>query len=308
METVEFKGLRLSRLMLGTAQFGMRYGIANSKGQPSYAEVKSILSAAVDAGVNCLDTASAYGESEATIGKALHELGMEKRFFVVTKTAPLTTEELSSPSLAEKSIRCSVEKSLRLLRLESLPLVLFHREADFAYVETLEKLRGEGLVQHFGMSCETWSRSVLDKLSTGKVEALQLPASILDRRYLKMGAASAASKLKAPVFIRSVFLQGLLLMPEPSVPEGLKAVIPVRRRLAELAAEAEISISELALRYILSQEGVSCVAMGIDDACQLRENLALFERGNLSADILKRIEDEVPALPDEIVSPSRWRK
>ncbi|NCC93899.1 MAG: hypothetical protein EOM10_11550, partial [Opitutae bacterium] len=85
MNTATFADYHLSRLMLGTVQFGLSYGIANRQGRPSYAVVRDILACAFEGGVNCLDTAAAYGESEELIGRALRELGLADRVIVVTK-------------------------------------------------------------------------------------------------------------------------------------------------------------------------------------------------------------------------------
>jgi len=292
--------------MLGTVQFGMPYGIANRGGQPEYADVKQLLSAAFDAGVNCLDTAAGYGASEEILGRALHELGIADKMFVASKLRPLAPEERSSPEAAAKAIRGSLEQSLARLRLDSLPLMLFHRMADFPFIETLAELRQAGLVQHLGVSCDQWSEKALDILASGKAEALQAPASVLDRRYLEMGLCRSAKRRGVAVFIRSVYLQGLLMM-DP-VPEALQAVVPPRRKLAGLAAAAGMSIGELALRYILGQEGVSCVLVGVDNLAQLRENVAMFGRGPLESELSRAVEDAVPPLPEAVISPALWPK
>ena len=83
MKTTAFAEYRLSQLMLGTAQFGVQYGIANTKGQPSYEDVRGILACAFEGGVNCLDTSVAYGASEELIGRALQELSLAERMIVV---------------------------------------------------------------------------------------------------------------------------------------------------------------------------------------------------------------------------------
>ena len=98
MQTSSWNGLSLSRMMLGTVQFGLPYGVANHTGQPSYDEVVRIVAAAVEGGVNCFDTAAAYGTSEEVLGNALHELGLADQVTVVTKVFPLTAAELADSS------------------------------------------------------------------------------------------------------------------------------------------------------------------------------------------------------------------
>src|SRR5688500_11633023 len=166
--------LNLSRLMVGCAQFGMPYGIANRRGRPDYEEVREILACAFDGGVNCLDTAAAYGESEAVIGRALYELKLGGRMVVVTKLRHLPA--MLSGRAIEAFVQRSVEDSLRRLRLESLALCLLHREEDFRGVEALLKLKEKGLVRHIGCSVTNPgpARRILD---SGAVEAIQMPTN-----------------------------------------------------------------------------------------------------------------------------------
>lgn len=287
--------MNFSPLMLGTVQFGQPYGIANRTGQPSYRTVCDILTTAAAAGINCLDTAAVYGTSEEAIGQALAELNLRDRLQVVTKIMPVNND----PGL----IRVSVEQSLRRLQLETLPVVLFHRETDFAHLDALEKLRQAGLVGRIGVSCDNRPGPALQMLATGRVAALQLPGNVLDRRHQRTGIFAAAAARGVPVFIRSVYLQGLLLMPAESVPANLRAILPVRERLAKLASEAGLSLAELALRYMLGQPGVTSVITGIESVEQLRANIAMIARGPLPADL----DVAVPELPEAILSPGLWK-
>ncbi len=122
METRGFRDLRFSTLVLGTVQFGLPYGIANTTGQPPYREVLDILSAAAEGGVTCLDTAAVYGESEVVLGKALAELHLSDTMIVVTKVTQLANEKISARQ-ADEIVEQSVTRSLRNLRLERLPVV-----------------------------------------------------------------------------------------------------------------------------------------------------------------------------------------
>ena len=85
MQTRSFAEFDLSMLTLGTVQFGLPYGIANTHGQPAYETARDIIACAVEGGVNVLDTAVSYGESEAVVGRALAELGIADRVLVVSK-------------------------------------------------------------------------------------------------------------------------------------------------------------------------------------------------------------------------------
>ncbi len=308
MQTARFADLTLSRLMLGTVQFGMPYGIANTQGRPDYAAVRGMLAAAAAAGVNALDTAAAYGASEEVLGRALADLGLADRMVVVTKVRALTPADSATPEAASRAVRASVEQSLRRLRLEALPVVLFHRESDAVFLDALLDLKRRGLVRHVGVSCD-YRPGVAERLAAGgRAEALQVQASLLDRRHLRSGLPAAAAARGVALFIRSVYLQGLLLMPAERVPPALAAVLPVRARLAALAAGAQMGLPELALRYVLGQPGVTCVLAGVETIAQVQENIRVVCRGPLPADLAHAVEAAVPDLPDAILSPALWPK
>ena len=307
MQTRRFANYDLSRLMLGTVQFGLPYGVANRTGQPSYEEARAIVAAALDGGVNCFDTAAAYGSSEDVLGRALHDLGATDRVMVVTKVRPLTPEELGDATLAARAIEQSVAESRRRLRLDCLPVVLFHRESDARYLDVLTRLQAKGWVGHAGVSCDNSPGPAAAFAAQPAVGALQIPANLLDRRHARGGSLATAAARGVAVFVRSVYLQGLLLMPEAAVPEPLRAVLPVRRRLAALAESAGMPLAELAVRYLLGQEGVTCVLAGVETVAQVRENVALFSRGALTDDVRQAVDAAVPELPETVLTPTLWK-
>lgn len=264
------------------------------------------MTAALDGGVNCFDTAAAYGTSEEVLGRVLHELGVADRVVVVTKVRPLTSLELADPALAAHAIEQSVAESRRRLRLDCLPVVLFHREADAAYLPVLDRLKARGWLRYAGVSCDNVPGPAAEFVAGGLASALQLPGNVLDRRHQRSGVFLQAAACGVAVFIRSVYLQGLLAMPEEAIPPTLHEVVPVRRRLAEIAGGAGLTLPELALRYMLMQPGVASVLTGVETVAQIRENLHLFSRGPLSPDLVAAIDAAVPDLPGPILNPALW--
>jgi aryl-alcohol dehydrogenase-like predicted oxidoreductase len=111
---------------------------------------------------------------------------------------------------------------------------------------------------------------------------------------------------KIHVFCRSVYLQGLLLMPEEKIRPGLAEVIPVRRTLEEIAAQAGYTMSELCMRYVLSNPAISSVLTGVDTVAQMRENLRLAALGPLPVEVLERVRSCVPELPESLIRPALW--
>jgi aryl-alcohol dehydrogenase-like predicted oxidoreductase len=303
MNSSPFTDLRLSTLMLGTAQFGLPYGVANRKGQPSYREVLEILACAHEGGVNSLDTAATYGNSEEVLGKALNELGLTGQMTIVTKVRYMADH--LSVAAADAIVEESVSGSLRRLGLESLPICLFHREENFCYAESLLKLRERGLVQHIGCSVLTPSGTA-PILDSQQAEALQIPANLFDHRFRRAQAFNEAARQGTAVFVRSAFLQGLLLMPEADIPPDLARVVPLRHSLESLAHEAGMTMRELAARYVLGLQGLTSVVVGVESIAQMQDNLALFSAGALPTTLMRQVEETVPVLSDKILLPNQW--
>jgi aryl-alcohol dehydrogenase-like predicted oxidoreductase len=298
-----FAEFKLSQLMLGTVQFGLEYGIANKSGQPTYEQARDILAAAYEGGVNCLDTAAAYGASEEVVGRALAELGLREEFIVVSKVPGVPPE--MAPGRVDEFIEANVHRSLQRSQLGVLPVCLFHQERDARYLESLHKAKEKGLVQHVGVSGLT-PQGALKAVTSNHCEALQIPTSILDRTFLDAGVFSYAQSRRVAVFVRSVFLQGLLMMRDEEIPPQLSAVLPVLVRLRALAHQAGITLQELALRYTLGLPGVTCVLTGVESVAQMRENIRLFSAGPLPPDLMQDIGNVAPALPDNITRPYLW--
>ena len=294
----------LSRLMLGTVQLGMPYGIANRTGRPSYEQARDIIACAHEGGINCLDTAIAYGNSEEVIGRVLGELGLRDEFTIVTKL-PALGEVEPDPAALRRRMEEQLRGSLARLGLDRLPVCLFHREEDFRAVEALLALRDRGLVERVG--CSVMTPGVTEGIiAGGKAQALQVPTNLLDHRFTGAGLLQAAAAQGIAVFVRSVYLQGLVLMLEGNIPPELAVVIPVRRRLERLAAEAGITAAELALRYALTLPGVTSVVVGVETVEQMQDNIELCNRGSLEASLVEAVKAAVPDLGDDILMPNRW--
>ena len=288
-------------LVLGTVQLGLPYGIANTGGQPDYAEARNILAVAWECGVRWLDTAVTYGTSEALIGRALAELGLREQLQVVTKVAGVSD---LPPDAVARHLEEAIRGSLARLGLERLPVVMLHHEEDGRHLEALLRMRELGLIERVGISVMT--PEGLAGVVDGGVDVVQLAASALDRRFARAGLLEELRRREITVHARSAYLQGLLLMPEAAVPAELAAVLPARRSLAALAHEAGISLGELALRFVLAEPGVTAVVVGAESVGQVRANAAYARQGPLPDDLAEAVRRAVPELPDELVVPHLW--
>ena len=299
--------LGLSRLAVGTVQFGMSYGIANRSGQPSYREVCDILACAVESGVTTLDTAAAYGDSESVLGRALREIGATERVTIVSKVLPVQRmEQARTPENAARWIRSSVISSLERLGTDSLPVCLLHRTEDIPHMEAMLELKREGLVQHIGVSAGP-PEEMVAILSTPGVEAVQVPLNLLDQRVPRSGNLRRATESGIAIFVRSIYLQGLLLMPEDEIAPDLRDVVPFRRALQRIAGEGGLTMAELALRYGLSLPGVTSVLTGVETVEQMQANIDIVAQGPLPPTIMAEIDEAVPDLSETIIlSPWLW--
>ena len=295
-------GLPLSRLMIGTVQFGLEYGVANHSGVPDFMEICAMLEDAASAGINCLDTAAGYGSSEEVLGRALAETGLKDFFFVVTKVGEKIPAEFSLTE-ARKSICESVENSLRRLQTDSLPLVMLHRDGNPAHLEALMSCRERGLIQRCGVSL-MYPDNARHFLSDPALDAIQVPANVMDNRFREI--ISTAHARGVLTFSRSTYLQGLLLMDDSSTPAHLRPVTPDREFFSRIAKELSLSLSALLLLAMLSRSELDSLVVGMETRKQLQENIAILQSPPLPIEILEKISAFAPTVPDWLIDPAQW--
>lgn len=292
--------MEFSKVTLGTVQFGLDYGIANTSGKPSYEKSRYIVATAYENGITSFDTAAAYGDSEKVLGRIFQELKIKDKVQIISKVAPVNV----SANEAEKIITKSVETSLQHLGIDQLSACLFHREEDLEYIDILRKLEERGLIAGSGVSLDssTYCEQVIDK----DIKFLQVPYNILDKRFDSFWAKAKAASIK--IFTRSVYLQGLLLMPEGNIIPHLQSVIPTRRDLERLAKDSSMDMIELCMRYVLCNSAISSILTGVDSSEQLKQNIKLFNKGPLPEDLLTKIKNIIPIFPEKIIRPIFWPK
>lgn len=295
--------LRPSSLMLGTVQFGLSYGVANQAGAPAFSEICAMLEEAAAAGINCLDTAAAYGESEEVLGRALSEISLRDSFYIVSKTLPVPAG--LSPAEGRAQLRGSVERSLQRLKVDWLPLVLLHRDDDPSHLEALASCQEAGLIKNYGVSMVSPERAASFLADPG-LGGIQVPANVLDRRFTESGITRSAHQRGAFVFARSCYLQGLLLMDDASTPPHLKPVIPARDFFKKFAADSGMPLTHLLARAMMSREDIDSVVMGMETRAQLRENLGLLNQPPLPPSILSQLSAFQPDLPPWLIDPPKW--
>jgi aryl-alcohol dehydrogenase-like predicted oxidoreductase len=227
----------------------------------------------------------------------LERLGLSGAVTVVSKVPPI---EAANDTDAEAVIERTLLRSLKRLRLERLSVCLLHRENDLKFLPVLQKMVGRGLIA--GRGCRStatgaWFRRPRRGLSNSLTTCSTGGSRRSGRRFAERHSRLRAERLFA----------GLLLMPEARIGAELATVVPVRRKLEALAREVECTMSELCMRYALSNPAVTSVLTGVDTPGQLHENLRVAASGPLPSDLLDRVRACVPELPESLVRPALWK-
>jgi len=277
-------GHAASRLVLGTAQLGMVHGIANRSGKPDPGTAFAIIETAYEGGVKEFDTAQAYGESERVLGRVFQELGITKDVRVTSKLDPRRFP------LNESSLRKCVEESLEKLKIDQL--------------EALRGLLDGGYVRNLGVSVYSPQRAI-QALESDIFGVVHLPSNILDRRFADAGIFGMADTLKKRIYVRSAFLQGLILMDIGEVPQGLASVKPVLEDLDRRAGNFGLTRQALALMYLRDRFGNAKVIFGAEAPEQVKQNTKYWKQEAPSG-FVEELESVVPELDGSILDPSRW--
>jgi aryl-alcohol dehydrogenase-like predicted oxidoreductase len=263
------QGLNISPLTLGGAQFGMNYGIANTEGKPDEAKAFSIIRTAFENGINCVDTAADYGDSEKVIGGFFRSgNGNREEIIIVTK---VRLGQIS-PSKTEVSIMRSFEKSAENLETGFIDILLLHDAKEYIshgreISKSFERLISEGLVGTAGASsyCFEDIRRMIDNPVFG---AFQVPVNLLDS---DVNVTDAARIFREKIiFARSIFLQGLFFLDPHQLRGKMKEAGVFLERIGGIARELKITINELAIRYVMSLKLADSLVIGADNPAQLK--------------------------------------
>ena len=287
----------MRKLALGTAQIGQSYGVANVTGKIPADAVSAILQRASLAGIDTLDTAVAYGDSEQRLGAA-----GASSWRVVTKLPAL-------PHVVDNVSEWATElaaRSLQRLKVEQLDGLLLHKPADLtgpngvALADTLRTFKERGWVRSVGVSI--YDPAELDLLwPKWRPEIVQAPCNVLDRRLIRSGWLARLSEQGIRVHLRSVFLQGLLLMPSAERPVWFGRWRALLDEWVAWCRQHEVSALHAALAFACDQPGIERVVVGVDSVAQLDEILAAVAGVNATYPLDLWSDD--PGL----IEPSRWK-
>lgn len=291
------------RLILGTVQLGMPYGIANTTGKPDTNAASEIVSRALALDIRYFDTAQAYGDSESVLGDVLAELGATNTTRITTKLDPA-----SGPNDIAR-IEASIEASFQRLRVERLWCLMLHRPDWLAHWEQglgglLRRYRDAGRICHLGASLGT-VRDAPAVLAHPDIEVVQAPCNAWDRRFAEQGFLEQARRAGKRCCIRSVYLQGLLAMTPSAAEAALPPAGEAARRWWDFAEKLGSPPRELAIRYALALRAP--LVVGAETVEQLADTARMAALPPLDQDTICALAERLdPVLTEEILEPWRW--
>lgn len=287
----------LSKLILGTVQMGLDYGINNKLGKITLEESHQVLLRAHESGITTLDTAEAYGDAHKVIG-AFHRSYPNHNFNIVTKVPH---------GIDEKNIEHKTKEYLEDLEVDYLEILMFHSFDSFksnqnAFVKLL-KLKSKGLINHIGVSVYT-NDQLEYLLDIDDITVVQLPFNLLDNHTLRGGVLEKL-KLKGKIIhTRSAFLQGLFFKKTSDENGIVKKLQSELKILNQLVHQYNCSMEELALSYCLCQKNIDNVLIGVDSIDQLITNFKASSY-KIGEDTIQKI-NSIKIKDVDLLNPSLW--
>jgi len=284
------------RLAIGTVQFGLPYGIANQTGQVTPDEAAAILEYAWNNGVNTLDTAIDYGNSEQCLG----DIGVKQ--WRISSKLPATPDDCDDISgWVEKTVYGSLDR----LGINQLHALLLHHPGQLSdargelVYKALNNLKDQGLIKKTGISI--YGPDELDRLWPNYTfDLVQSPFNLIDRRLATSGWLQLLNKKGVEIHSRSVFLQGLLLMHVSERPDRFRHWQPLWQQWQQWQQQQSVSAVQACLAFAMSEPDIDRVIVGVDSLSQIKE-------------IINSISSASPIPPAsfanndlELINPSLW--
>lgn len=288
------------KLALGTAQFGLDYGIANGTGQISIAEARTLISMAKAANIDVIDTAAVYGSSEFCLG----HIGVED-FRVVTKL-PAMPQDTKKPALW---VRSQIEGSLARLGCNSVYGYLVHRPEDLATDDgdeiagALREIREDGLAAKVGISIYDPAQ-IIDASRRLNLDLVQAPLNLLDRRIIDSGHARALKENGVELHARSAFLQGLLLLGRDHIPIAFDRWKNLLSLWHDWLDCNNVSAARACLDFVSSFADVDRVVVGVDTQ---RQFSMLLDAAGKPLDQEQIVWPDIRSSDQDLINPSRWK-
>ena len=284
----------MNRIVLGGAQLGLPYGILNGGETLSREEVARILDTAFGHGIDSIDTAIAYGQSESIIGETA-----QNRFKVISKLPPIP----SSVSNVSEWVHTQVDASLSRLKCTSLDALLLHRPQDLTGIhgaelyDAISSLKIEKIIHRFGVSIYE-PDELADIIGNFEIDLVQAPFNVFDRRIL--GVINQLAALNIELHVRSVFLQGVLIAGPAGRPQRFEPWFEHFALFDEWVHSTGMSAMSCCLGFALQQPGVAKLVIGATSAESLAEIIASVP--NIHVDVPAHLQSSI----EKLIDPRVW--
>lgn len=293
------------KLVLGTAQLGLNYGINNKGVKPSRGKSLAILDHAWVQGIKIFDTAHAYGDAEEILGEFIASRNLRDKISIISKfRLPETRTSRHISSL----IQHGVEKSLQILGIDCLDGYLLHTPGDIRNPEVMASLRycqDIGLVKNIGVSVYEGA-DALYAAKSGLINYIQIPYSVFDQRLNRTDFFGIAKDNQVKVLARSVFLQGLIFMSEPDLPDYLHEAGPYLREFDDIIKRHNLTREQAALLFVYKNKNIDYVVLGVEDIEQLDRNIKTIKESGDRDECWAELKNKFVNIQEGIVSPNLW--
>lgn len=293
----------LGPMVLGAVQLGLNYGVANKAGKPSRESSHEILCAAWEHGIRAIDTAQAYGESEEIIGEHLEQYPAHN-FHVFSKINPGVDHRNAAAIMnAARDSFQRIAKPLASLMMHNAD-TLHLWESGLG--QAMKRCLDAGFAETLGVSIYT-PEQFSAALAIPELRIIQAPFNALDRRLLESGLMERALDSGRVVVLRSIYLQGLLLMDADKLPAHMGFAAEDVRRWGNLCASHSCAKTLAAMQYVRHAVPRALLVIGCERTEQLISNLSLLASPGFPTAMQGAIENL--KMPDEqVINPSLWPK
>ena len=288
----------ISRIAIGTAQYGMNYGIANKTGKISDLEMNRILNKAKDHNILTIDTAKSYGDCEQKLGKQIVD-----EFRVITKVSNLTQSRNNTNAFLLEELKDSLGK-LNLINLDTL---LLHRSNDLLdykkkeIYQSLISCKEAGLINKIGISADNVS-DVESIINIFDIDVVQFPLNIFNRELIESGLLKFLKNKKIEVHARSIFLQGLLLMEKKELNPYFNNWSSLFEDWEEWNQNNNFTKLEACLKYVVMFKEIDKYIVGIDSLQHLQEIIKILNSKNS-----KKVPIALSSKEEALINPSKWK-
>lgn len=293
----------LSRMCLGTAQLGLNYGVLNTSGKIKAEEFKAVLLSSQSEGIHLIDTASSYGSSEQELGQIIPESG---KFQIITKYKKNTIHSSNEIELPKSQLATS----LKSLRKNKVYCYLLHSYEDLKNVDIFDSLKScktSGLTEYIGVSVYD-KEEAMSVMNYDDIDFIQVKYNIFDNELDEVHFFELAKEKKKQIYVRSIFLQGVLLANDVNLPSHLIELTPHLKELDTIANSFGLLRIDIALYYVLQNQFIDGVIVGFDNIKQFQQILDSIKRLKPNKELSERLSRLSRMINKNNIDPRTWTK